>query len=230
MAIKRMNNSLGDKPFWLGYPLSFWDGLSAKLLVAAVLTGIVAAVASGFSSWIGSAVTSRVQDTAGIRITATELELQKSQERTAELEVAVAEANARAAEANRVAEEERLARVRIEAGLASRRLTRSQAAQFTSTLTAARIPLPALTITVLGDQEPKAFGEDIVTAAQSSGIRVNVRSIGVMAPPQYGILVTDTADGTLMAAFAAAGVLQVRDSPNSNATPTILVGLKPPPF
>lgn len=227
IPMKRMNSSFGDTPFWLGYPLAFWDALSAKLLVAAVVTGIVAALASRLSSWIGSAVTSKVQNTAGSRITATEFELQKSQERTGELEVAIAGANARAAEANQVAEEERLARVRIEAGLASRRLSTAQAARFTSTLAAARDMLPALNITLLGDQEAQAFGSDIVAAAQAAEIKVSVSRVGIMAPPMYGVLVIGKSSGTLMAALAAAGVSQVQYT--SSTTPAIIVGLKPPP-
>lgn len=225
-----MSNNIGNGPFWFGYSLDFWNSVSSRLLVFAVITGILAAVASGLSSWIGAEVSSNVQREAGDRITAAELELQQSRERTAQLGTAVAEANARAAEANRVAEEERLARVRIEAGLASRRLSAAQAARFTSTLAGARAVLPALNITLLGDQEAQAFGSDIVAAAQASGVVVRVSSVGMMTPPRYGIFVTDTPGGTLKAAFVTAGIPQVQYNATSAAMPTILVGLKPPPF
>lgn len=124
-ATTKMPNNIGNGPFWFGYSLDFWNSVSSRLLVFAVVTGILAAVASGLSSWIGSAVTSQTQDAAGSRISAAELELQKSRERTAALDVAVADANARAAEANRTAEQERLARIKIEERLAELTAPRS---------------------------------------------------------------------------------------------------------
>lgn len=135
-ATTKMPNSIGNSPFLFGYSLDFWNSVSSKLLAFAVLTGILAAVASGLSSWIGSAVTSRIQNAAGDRIGAAELELQKSRERTAALDVAVADANARAAEANRIAEQERLARIKIEERLAE--LTRPRSIDAAAVTQAAR--------------------------------------------------------------------------------------------
>ena len=58
----------------------------------------------------------------------------------------IAEANARAAEANRIAEGERLARIKLETGLASRRLTSEQSAALTSALSAIKEQVPALQV------------------------------------------------------------------------------------
>jgi hypothetical protein len=136
-----MVNNVGTTPFWFGYSIDFWDTVGSRLLIAAVITGIFTAAASGLSSWISSAVTSKVQAIAGGRITAAELELQRSRERTAAaneriagLDVAVAEANARAAEATQKAEEEKLARVRLEAQIAPRSLTQEQATSLVAAL------------------------------------------------------------------------------------------------
>jgi hypothetical protein len=52
-----------------------------------------------------------------------QLESAKAQERAAEANEHAAEANVRAAEANKLAEQERLARLKIEASLADRELT-----------------------------------------------------------------------------------------------------------
>ena len=124
-ATTKMPNNIGNSPLWFGYSLDFWNSVSSKLLVFAVITGILAAIASGLSSWIGSAVTGQTQNAAGGRIGAAELELQRSRERTVALDVAVAEANARAADANRIAEQERLARIKIEERLAELTTPRS---------------------------------------------------------------------------------------------------------
>lgn len=209
-ATTKVPNNIGNGPFWFGHSLNFWNFISSKLLVFAAVTGTLAAIASGLSSWVGSEVSSKLQREADERITAAEFELQKSRERTAQLGTAVAEANARAAEANRVAEQERLARVRIEAGLASRRLSAVRAARFTSTLAAARAALHTLNTTLLGDQEAQAFGSDIVAAAQASGVMVRVSSVGMMIPPPFGIFVADTPSGALKAAFTAAEIPQVQ--------------------
>ena len=237
MAITKMPDNIGSSPFWLGYSADFWSSVSSKLLVFAVVTGILAAVASGLSSWIGSAVTTRVQDLAGSRLTAAELELQKSRERTATLESSVAEANARAAEANRVAEGERLERIRIEAGLASRHVTPDRSSKLSAAFSAIRERVPIIRIVLLGDKEASDFGKDIASAVIAGGVDVQTVSIGQMAPPPYGVQVMDATDGLVMAALKAADItataaarLPLPGIGLASGVPVLLVGLKPPAF
>jgi hypothetical protein len=225
-----MANNVGNTPFWFGYSIDFWDSFGSKLLVAAVVAGIFAALASGVSSWISSAVTGRVQDIAGNRITVAEFNLQKSVEETARLGAVVAEANARAAEANRIAETERLARVKIEAALAGRKLNPDQVSKLIVALAAVRPRIQAINVTRLGDREASEFAMDIIRAVLAAGINVAVSDVGVMAPPVYGLLVTDTADGLLKAALTEADIGPATYADRSSATPSIFVGLKPPPF
>jgi hypothetical protein len=223
-----MATNVSDTALWFGLPLSFWDSAASKLLWLAVGAGVLAAVASGLSSLISSAVTAQVQDLAGVRISAAELELQKSRERTAALTASVAEANARAAEANKIAEQERLARRRIEAGLASRRLSPEQASRFVASLTPFRGVMPAVSVTVLGDAEAKGFAEDLARAIDRAGIPVHLDLTGVMVPPPYGLIVTDTPTSAIRGALNTAGI-PAQYRLETAETPRIVVGLKPPP-
>ena len=141
----------------------------------------------------------------------------------------IAGADARAAEANRMAEQERLARVRIEAGLASRRLSSDQTSRFVSALIAAKGTIQGVDITLLGDEEAHAFGLELARAIQSAGVPVDITQVGVMAPPRYGLLVMDTPAGALKAVLDAADV-PAQYTSATRAVPSILVGLKPPPF
>ena len=141
----------------------------------------------------------------------------------------IAQADARAAEANRLAEGERLARIKIEAGLASRRLSPEQMSKFASTLRAKRGSLLGVIVTVLGDQEAHEFGLYIAKAVDAAGIPVRVDVTSIMVPPPYGLHVADTPSGTLKAALDAADVPAQYDRAPSSS-PNILVGLKPPAF
>jgi hypothetical protein len=236
-ASTKMANDIGSAPFWFGYSIDFWGWISSKLLVAAVITGIFAAVTSGLSSWIGSAVTTKVQDMAGTRLTAAELELQKSLERTTALGVAVADANARAAESNRIAESERLERMRIEAGLASRHAQVDRASKLTEAFSAIKDRVPVVRIVVIGDKEASDFGKDITSAIGAAGVQVQLTSIGVMGPPAYGVQVRDAPAGLIVSAFEAADIaatatdnLLLPGRILAGGVPIILVGLKPPAF
>lgn len=153
-----------------------------------------------------------------------------SRERVAGLDVAVADANARAAEANRMAEADRLARVKIESGLASRRLTSEQGSKLTATLALMRGRVPSINLMLLGDKEANDFGSDLLQAIRAAGIQVNISLTGMASPPSYGLHVVDTPDGALRAAFGAAGIAQVRYAASGSPTPNIFVGLKPPAF
>jgi hypothetical protein len=140
---------------------------------------------------------------------------------------AAAEAAARAAEANRLAENERLARVKIEAGLASRRLTDEQITKLASAFSKIKGQLSPIKFGRLGDKEAHDFATDILKAADASGIAIELSEIGAQSPPRHGLKIYD---GLLKVAFDSAGIKVDEVIPNTNAILMIFVGLKPPPF
>jgi hypothetical protein len=204
---------------WLVWADRAYFGMAIAAAIATALT-IVAGIAQ-------NRLAARIADAKDRAFADFKLNTE-AQART--LNAAVADANARAAEANRVAEEERLARVKIEAGLASRRLGPDREPKFIASLIAFRGSLPAINVTILGDLEAREFGVDLAKAIQRAGVPVRFDETGVMVPPPYGLLITDTPSGALKAAFEAAGVPQVTYASAVSAVPTILVGLKPPAF
>jgi hypothetical protein len=166
--------------------------------VALVCSLAIGVVATALIVWMGN-VKESYWDT----------DRQQSRERVAGLESGVAEANARAAEANQKAEEERLARVKIQAALASRRLTPEQSVKLSTALTAVRERMPIIQVIRLGDKEAFDFGADFVQAIMAAGVQVSLSQIGVVSPPAYGLTVVDTPDGLLEGALQAAGIAPV---------------------
>jgi hypothetical protein len=135
-------------------------------------------------------------------------------------------ARAAAAEANRIAENERLARVKIEAGLASRRLTDEQITKLASAFSKIKGHLSPIKFGRLGDKEAHDFATDILKAVDASGIAIELSEIATQSPPRYGLKISD---GLLKAAFDSAGI-KVDEIIPPNAILMIFVGLKPPPF
>jgi hypothetical protein len=82
----------------------------------------------------------------------------------------IAEANARAAEANRLAEAERHARVKLEAQLAPRALTKEQYDELQNL----RGQIPAINVVASGDFEATRFAAQIAQALAEAGIDVKV--------------------------------------------------------
>jgi hypothetical protein len=193
----------------------------------------VANIALVFSLVIGVVATMLIVWMGGVKEAHWDSDRRHSRELIAGLDAGVAEANARAAEANERAESERLGRIKIEAGLASRRLTTEQRSRLSDALASIRGRLPVVLVAVLGDKEAQDFGKAIGATIKSAGIQVQLTGIGVMSPPPYGIQIADGPDGLLTAAFGTAGIDTTSVSslpvPGGNV-PAILVGLKPPPF
>ena len=170
------------------------------------------------------------QSEASDRIAGANRLVAEANERGAAAQARAAEAEARAAEANKAAEGERLARVKLQASLASRRLGREEASRLTASFSKIQTRVPTIKITILGDQEAHTFGMELAQAIQAAGIEIQFYETGVMFPPRYGIQVEDTADGRLKTAFASSGLTDIQYFLTSSNTPSIIVGLKPPPF
>jgi hypothetical protein len=134
-----------------------------------------------------------------------------------------ARALAQAAEANRIAEEERLARVRLEASLASRHLTNDQKSRLTTALAKLQPNMKTLTLGELGDQEANEYATEIILCINNAGIYAHVQNVGTQSPPRYGLKVTED----LKQAFEFAGIKIDEILLPTGRPPTIFVGLKP---
>lgn len=185
-----------------------------RALIGSLVVGVVSTV---LIVWMGSA-----------KETYWDLDRQQSRERVAALDVAVAQANERAALANEKAESERLARLRLEAQLAPRRLTGLQTDLLTTALSAMKERIPKLVVTRLGDREAHDFANDILACADKAGMPMALRDIGMMTPPLYGVQIVDTPDGVIAAAFASANVKATAIANINGDAGQIFVGLKIP--
>ena len=121
-------------------------------------------------------------------------------------------------------ERERSERLKLEGKLASRKLTSEQRDAIIKALILDRGPI---IITTLGDQEAAQYGSDILSALIDAEVPLTRNSIGMMAPPRYGLVITPVHDTYLSKALDAAKIQYSRQVSN-DSTPTILVGLKPP--
>lgn len=150
----------------------------------------------------------------------------------------IAQANERAANAEketarlkRTAEDERIARVRIEERMAPRRITSKQHDEFVSVL----IPYSGSVVGLeqLGEKEATTFAEDILNVLSDSGWNVLKSFSGIVSPPPYGLIciVDDStpAGKALGALLKTLPTANVRFSPVKGGVASILVGLKPPP-
>jgi hypothetical protein len=117
----------------------------------------------------------------------------KSGEKIRELDVAVAEANVRAAEANKIAEQERLERVRIEERIAPRRLSAEQQ----NTLAHLFGQYPGATIRVSSyslDLGSAFLGQQFIDIAARTNLLFDDRrmSEGALGSIMFGISITGT--------------------------------------
>ena len=144
---------------------------------------------------------------------------------------ATAEALKQAADANRIAEQERLARIKIEERLAWRRITPKEHDSLILMLK----PHAGATVELLklGDIEAGIFADDLIKTLRDSGWLVTVNFAGVMAPPPYGLQCS--VNESLPAGEALANALkslptaQIRSVSGGPPIAKILVGLGPPP-
>jgi hypothetical protein len=147
------------------------------------------------------------------------------------LRTAAAEALRQAADANRMAEQERLARIKIEETLAWRRISPGEYKALVSALR----PHAGASVQVLklGDMEAATFADDLIKTLRDSGWLVNVESAEYVVPIPYGLQCS--IDGTIPAGRALAEVLkalptaQIRSVSGSPPVARIVVGLRPPP-
>ena len=133
-----------------------------------------------------------------------------------------AQANARAAEATRIAEAEKLARIKIEERLAARRISPKE---FSAIL--------AVEVDKLFDIEAEPFSDDVIRTLTDSGWVVHVSGAGMRAPAIFGLqcVVNDSlpAGKALGAAFKSLPTANVKSDHSLPVVARIVVGLKPPP-
>jgi len=143
----------------------------------------------------------------------------------------VAKANERAAEANRIAESERLARVKLESRMAWRRIDGKEH----DALVAQLKTHAGAVVEVFqhGELEASTFADDIIKTLRDSGWAVRVTGAGLVLPPQYGlrcIVNANSSAGQLLAdAFKSLPFAQIQSDANLPIVARIDVGLRPPP-
>lgn len=154
------------------------------------------------------------------------------QAKIAEAKKASDEANERAALANERAELERLARIRIEERLAARRIEAEELHSLADCLK----PYAGTTVIVtkIGDLEASQFADDLIKMFSEAKWRVQMKYVGTMSPPVYGLqyMVDDSpagkAVGRALSGLPTATVRAGEYLPSAGHA-AILVGLKPPP-
>jgi len=153
-------------------------------------------------------------------------------ERAAKAEENLGEAKRQAAEANRIAEQERLERIKIEERLASRRISKSKKEEIVKLLT----PFAGARITLqkIGDDEATEFANDLISVLKESHWTVDLSIMGMISPPKYGLQCTvDKSPAGQAFAKAIRGLptatVTVDESVNDPYTHVwCLVALKPP--
>jgi hypothetical protein len=181
--------------------LLFWLGRGKILAGALVAVGVAGEFLADF---IESPIIKRRDDAQRAQI--------------AQLGKDTGDANARAAEANRIAEQERLARVELEARLAPRTLSLEQQVRIRSELT--KLAGQYVTITFINDSfEAAAFASqirDVLSGAKwvitlfapmtpgGNGLPTSIRGVGLMTEPPVG---SKVAAAALLSALTKEGVL-----------------------
>ena len=141
-------------------------------------------------------------------------------------------ATERATGLQRALEREKAERLKIQARLAPRRLLGEQRDTLVHALL--NIPHPVvINLTKLGDKEAGAYAEDFILAFESAGVSGQASYVGMMAPPQYGVVVALNANDqkglAIAAALKRAGIPFTSSvQPLGDVDATILVALKPP--
>lgn len=190
--------------------IAFWAG------VITVLSTAIAALA-GSLSWYFSNKVSVAKDDALSRF-------------KTESKVAIAEADARAAEANKKAEEERLERLKLEAKVSWRRLSPEQHDKLVQALSAHSFAM----YFEYSQSDPEAvqFAEDIFKSLKdAAGITVYPHPL-VLPPAPPGVTVSGSLGEDKKAlefALTRAGI-KFKSDGNSTGVPRISIGSKPSPF
>ncbi|MFZ3328505.1 MAG: hypothetical protein WA231_22640 [Methylocella sp.] len=132
-------------------------------------------------------------------------------------------------------EQERSARMKIESGLASRRVSGNKRELLIDALRDL-YPKPKVFISrIVGDAETREFGDSLVGAMSEAGIQFSQSTIGIGIgiPEGLTVIIDKSQEASLLAnAFKNAGLsasLQ-QGQPQDGFAATIIVGLKPPSF
>jgi hypothetical protein len=152
-----------------------------------------------------------LQRSSDERISATQAEAAKANERTAELEK-------QTIEARRELEKERAERLRLESRFGPRSLKAEQVAQIVRDLSPHKMPIA---VSASSEEETRRYATEIVRALQAAGARVRLDEFRAIAPVWYGLILRppETGANPLPDALTRAGI------EFTNATAT---GLGPP--
>ena len=204
--------------------------------LAAVVLLFLTFLAGAGALYTGSIINSRQE--AKLRqfdsdLTKAKTDLAKQQERAAKAEGGIANAQAEAAKANKAAEDERLARIKIEDRLAWRRVDPGRYLSFIEELKPFKGSVVFLNPLGNGDPETDTFTEDIAKLLRDSSweVRIGKGNTGIPAP--RGLICR--VDESTPAGMALAKVLGTLPTPTIIPThlnlevATITIGLKPPP-
>ena len=142
-------------------------------------------------------------------------------------------AKERAAQANERAEQERLARIRIEERLAGRHISSEDHRKFVGVL---KEHPGTVDFTKIGDLEAGKFADEILRIFQEAKWKVITNYTGTFSPPLYGVdcKVDSTPSGQALAKvlkqLPTASVRVVNSNPQEpDIHGQVVVGLKPPP-
>jgi len=192
-----------------------------------VAVGVTGESVFGFRLWRKN---SQVRDIQSAENRSQEREIERLKKESESIRLDTAKATERAANAEREAEQERLARLKIEERLAARRISPEQHRELVRALSQYRGA--SVELTKLGEFEANRFADDISLTLKDAGWNVILNIVGTVSPPVYGLRCTvneSPAGKALGAAFKALPTVHVESSPNMTVHARIFVGKKPPP-
>jgi hypothetical protein len=205
--------------------------LFAAYITILVFTAIVIAVFTWLTWDSGNKVQDAIRADSDARIEEAEQGVEKLKHENLLLSGSVAglqedasNAKARAANAER-------ALLELQERLAHRRIDPSQHARLVALL----LPFAGSTVTLtkLGDPEAGRFADDIISVLSDARWNVNLKIIGMMAPPVYGLRCSingqSEAGQSLAKVIGELPTSSVDFSPSLPKVADITVGLKPPP-
>ncbi len=210
------------------------EALLRTLDVWVIIFGVLVAIGVAGESIVGFIhfrKTSQLHRLQTAENLAQQAEIERLRNESASIRAGTAHAEQQAAESNKIAEEERLARVKIEERLASRRIS----SNYHSAFVAALKPFAGsiVEITKLGDFEAGQFADEIISVFAAAGWNRRLTTVGVYSPPTYGVVCsineTSPAGKALAAILGKLPNVQIRSAPELSIVATIFVGLRPPP-
>lgn len=208
---------------WWGFSLQFWQAVIVWGTIISAVSGGISIAAALISALVGYRVSDIAQSDADKRIAEAAFrgeearaEAARANSEVAKANLSIAAANARAAEANQKTEEERLARVALEAKLAPRRLTLEQRASLTSLFA----KYPGRTVRVASyalDADAAILGLQLIDAAVAAGLNVaDMRmSEGPLGSVAFGVLVDGTDTKLVGELLPALNLLGLAASPGA---------------